>query len=136
MNCLPENGVGMDTQDRHRDAVGEIDNESVSFEELSYYRTLLDDRYAESHNEAESALSGLAEETSCIVQCRDLRGRGAGRESSEGMVVWRNWFVGYFRMKSVEKRAKKWKAGLSVGWNVFGDYYAEFENVVVWHNEG
>lgn len=123
MNCLLENSVGTDTWGRYGDVVGEVDNESVSFEELSYYPRPLG---CAKMRKVESA--SLADVTWGNAPYRRLRGR-------EVRMVWQNClvdFVGYFRMDLVVKAARvehelSSKAGMSATWNVF-----EFESVVGW----
>ena len=56
----------------------EADNECASFEELCYFPALLDEgRRAKRSKKVENARHplGLAEGTSCMVQCRCLHGR-------------------------------------------------------------
>ena len=73
MNCLPENLVGTDTRGRYEDVVGDVDNESVGFEALSYYLRPLDDDRCAKMRKVESA--PLAEVTWRNVQDRGLRDR-------------------------------------------------------------
>ena len=140
LSYLPEIVVGIDTRGQYWVVVREMDKERDSLEELSYCQTLLDDGKCEKiRKEVESAPhpSMLAEGTSCIDQYRRLRGLEVVARRSSGGMVWDNWLVGdvgYFRMELVDKATRMghglWKAGTSVGWNVF-----DFESFVVWHDE-
>lgn len=90
MSYLAENVVGIDTQGQYVVVVREMDRESDSLEELNYCLTLLDDdRFAKTRKGVGST-PHLAEETSCIVQYRRLRGREVVGMRSSGGMVWQN----------------------------------------------